>query len=134
MRVVFIIGLAALIVGGTIAYRIYTKPHRDVSLEKGLAITAQELMEAFVADETAANAKYLDKAIELSGEIAEITSNQEGNTVVNVKTKDAFFVVNCSFKTNPPALTVGQTIQFKGICTGYVPNDKIVINEGVLVK
>ena len=133
IRIVLLIVGIAIITGGIIAYRIFTKPHRDVSAEKGLELSAQSLYDAFRTDEAAANTKYLDKAIALTGEVAEVTTNQEGNTVVNFKTNDPLFMINCTFKTKPGELAPGQTITFKGICTGYIPGFNVVINEGVLV-
>lgn len=115
-------------------YFVYAREHRDVSTEKGIQVTAQELFEAFVADENAANAQYLDKAIQITGEVLNVTTNQDGNTVVDFKTNDPFFVINCTFKTDPGVLKTGDTITFKGICTGYIPDANVVINEGILVK
>ncbi len=126
--------LAGAIIGGVKVYLILTKPHRDVSTEKGVALTAQQLFDAFKTDENAANAKYLDKAIELSGEVLDISTNQDSNVVVNFKTNDSLFVINCTFKTNPGMLKPNDNITFKGICTGYIPEANVVINEGVLVK
>ena len=91
------------------------------------------LFEAFKNDEAAANTKYLDKSIEIEGEVLDQSTNQDGQSVVNFKTDDAFFVINCTFKTNPGELKPGTTIRFKGICTGYIPDANVVINEGVLV-
>ncbi len=134
IKVVLIIIVVCILTGGVVAYRIYTKPHRDVSQEKGVSLTAQKLCDAFRANEGEANKLYLDKAIEMTGEVAEVTTNQDGNTVVNCKTNDPLFVINCTFKTNPGQLKAGQIITFKGICTGYIPDANVVINEGVLVK
>ncbi len=129
-----IIGIIGVLAAGAVVLYVYLKPHRDVAKEKAVQLTAQALFDAFKANETEANARYLDKAIELNGEVADITKNQEGNTVVNFKTNDPLFVINCTFKTDPGVLQPGQTITFKGICTGYIPDMNIVINEGVLVK
>jgi hypothetical protein len=63
-----------------------------------------------------------------------VKSNQDGKKVVDFKTNDPLFVINCTFKTDPGELKPGQTIIFKGICTGYIPDFNVVINEGVLVK
>lgn len=115
-------------------YFVYAREHRDVSSEKGIQVTAQQLFEAFVADETKANGLYLDKAIQITGEVISVTTNQDGNIVVDFKTNDPFFVINCTFKTDPGTLKAGDTITFKGICTGYIPDANVVINEGVLVK
>lgn len=129
-----IIGIIGVLAAGAVVLYVYLKPHRDVAKEKAVQLTAQALFDAFKTNETEANAKYLDKAIELNGEVADITKNQEGRTVVNFKTNDPLFVINCTFKEDPGVLQPGQTITFKGICTGYIPDMNIVINEGVLVK
>lgn len=134
MKILLLIGGIGLVTGAVIVYRIYTKPHRDVTKEKGIELTAQQLYEAFRTDEDAANTLYLDKAIELSGEVVDIATNQDGKVVVNFKTDDPFVVINCTFKTDPGTLSAGQTITFKGICTGYIPDANVVINEGVLDK
>jgi hypothetical protein len=125
--------LGALAAGGYALY-VYYKPHRDVTKEKGVQLSAQNLYDAFKTNEADANAKYLDKAIELTGEVGAVSKNQDGNTVVDFKTNDPMVVINCTFKTDPGTLTPGQTITFKGICTGYIPDANVVINEGVLVK
>jgi hypothetical protein len=134
VKVLLVLIGVGLVTGGIVAYRIFTKPHRDVTQEKGLQLSAQALYDAFKANEADANAKYLDKAIQLSGEVTEVTTNQDGNKVVNFKTNDPFVVINCTFKTDPKALKPGDNIIFKGICTGYIPDANVVINEGVLVK
>jgi len=115
-------------------YFVYAREHRDVSSEKGIQVTAQQLFEAFAADEAKANALYLDKAIEITGEVMNLSTNQDGKIVVDFKTNDPFFVINCTFKADPGALKAGDNITFKGICTGYIPDANVVINEGVLVK
>ena len=124
---------AVLSVAATVFF-VYNRKHEDVSQKEGVQMTAQQLFDAFKADENAANALYLDKAIELSGEILAVNTNQDGQVVVDIKTNDPFVVINCTFKTNPGALTVGQNIAFKGFCRGYIPDANVVINDGILVK
>ncbi len=132
------ISIAILAIGivaaGITVYIIYNKPHRDVSQEQGVQLSAQKLFDAFKVNETEANKLYLNKAIEMTGEVGEVITNQDGNIVVNFKTNDPFVVINCTFKANPGNLKIGQTITFKGICTGYIPDANVVINEGILVK
>jgi hypothetical protein len=132
-KIILILATIAALIGGIMVYRIFTKPHRDVTSEAGVKMTAQQLFNAFKADEVAANALYLDKAIELSGEVLDQSTNQDGQSVVNFKTDDPFFVINCTFKTHPGELKPSSTITFKGICTGYIPDANVVVNEGVLV-
>jgi hypothetical protein len=134
VKVVLIIGGIGLLAAAGVVYYVYNKPHRDVSSEKGVQLSAQNLYDAFRTSENNANKLYLDKAIELTGEVADISTNQDGKIVVNFKTSDPLVVINCTFKDNPGELKPGQTITFKGICTGYIPDANVVINEGVLVK
>lgn len=134
MKITLWIGLAGILTAGIIIYRIYTKPHRDVTKEEALVITADSLYQAFKANEESANKQYLDKAVAVSGEVVSVTTNQDGKTVADFKTADAFVVINCTFKEKPGDLKVGDTITFKGICTGYIPDANVVINEGVLVN
>ncbi len=134
IKIILVIAAIGIVAAGGLAYWIFNKPHRDVSREKGVLLTAQKLYDAFRTNEVAANKLYLDKTIELTGEVAEVTKNQDANIVVNFKTTDPLFVINCTFKTDPGALAPGANITFKGICTGYIPDANVVINEGILVK
>ena len=134
VKILLILGVIAVLAGSATIYWLYNKPHRDVTKEQGLALSAQNLYDSFSINEDEANKKYLDKAIELTGEVANVSTNQDGQVVTDFKTSDPLFFINCTFKTNPGELKPGQTITFKGICTGYIPDANVVINEGVLVK
>lgn len=111
---------------------VYYKPARDVKEEAGIKITAQAIFDSFTVNENKANQQYLNKAIEVSGTVAEIKKNQEGQAVVYLKTSDPVFGVNCTFKEDPGAVAPGNTIRFKGICTGYLSD--VIINQGIIVK
>jgi len=134
VRILLIVMAVLLLGGGSYVYYIWNKPHRDVTQEKGIDISAQQLYDEFKANEAAANKKYLNKAVQLNGEVGDVSVNQDSSVVVNFKTNDPIFVINCTFKTSPGVLKAGDHIVFKGICTGYIPDNDVVINEGVLVK
>lgn len=134
VKTVLVAGVIFLLAASITAYWLFNKPHRDVTEEQSVQLSAQKLYDAFRTNEDEANKLYLDKAIQMTGEVGEITTNQDGNVVVNFKTNDPMFVINCTFKENPGPLKSGQTITFKGICTGYIPDANVVINEGILVK
>ena len=113
-------------------YYLKNKPHRDVTKEQAIQVTAQQIFDDFMNNEAQANQKYLNKAIQVTGEVAEAKKNQDNKTVVLLRTSDPIFGVNCTFKEEPGELQAGNTITFKGICTGFLSD--VVINEGVLVK
>ena len=128
--------LTVLIVAG-IGYGLYVwnKPHRDVKDEKGIIISAVAIFDSFAVNETRANTLYLNKAIQVTGEVTDIKKNQQGQTVIYLKTNDPFFGVNCTFKEDPGPLEKGTTITFKGICTGYLgPDGDVLIQQGIIVK
>ena len=134
MKVLLLAAGIGLIAGLLLLYWIFNKPHRDVAKEMGITLSAQQLYDAFRTNEASANSQYLDKAIELTGTVADVSTNQEGQKVVNFSTNDPLVTINCTFKTDPGNLKVGDSITFKGICTGYIPDANVVINEGVLIK
>ena len=64
--------LVGLVLAGGIALYVYNKPHRDVASEKPAhTLTANELFDAYEADETAANEIYLDNTVQVTGTAAE---------------------------------------------------------------
>jgi len=100
--------------------------------EKGIEITAIAIYDSFTTNENSANIRYLNKAIEVTGEVTEVKTNQSGQAVVYLKSNDDVFGVNCTFKENPGNLKKGSVITFKGICTGYLSD--VIIDQGILVK
>ena len=129
-----ILGTIALIFMAGVGYGvwIWNEPPRDVASEKGIEITATAIYDSFTQNEARANQLYLNKAIQVTGEIAEIKKNQAGQVVVYLKSDDPIFGVNCTFKKDPGTLQKNTTITFKGVCTGFLSD--VVINQGIIVK
>lgn len=113
-------GLAAL-------YYVFNKPHRTAENEDAITIPAVELFASFQQNEQKANAAYLDKAIQVIGEINEVKSNQEGRMVVVLKSRDPFFGVVCTLKEKVATLRTGQKINVVGLCSGY--NGDVVLRD-----
>lgn len=123
---IFLSILAILITGGFVGYRIYTKPHRNVEHTKSLAVAAIKLVTAYEANEPVANSQYLDKVLEVEGEIIEIVKNQKGETVIVLKGTE-LGTVRCTVEgTHPTGIVTGEKVVLKGICTGYL-TDVILI-------
>ena len=126
-----VLGIIVIVIlsGFGYAYYLWNKPARDVSNEKGIKITAVAIFDSFEKNEQAANISFLNKAVEVSGIVTNVKTNQAGNTVVYLKSDDPVFGVNCTFKQNPEKIIKGERITFKGICTGYLSD--VVVNQGV---
>ena len=112
--------IAGFIIGAFVFYKTWYMPHRDVKDEKGIQVTAQAIMDAYSQDEKKANSLYLDKAIEVSGEVSGVSKNEAGKTVISLKSSDPMGGVRCTMKEEPSNITNGASISVKGICTGYL--------------
>lgn len=129
--VLIVLGLAAFY---GIKYYLNHKPRRDVTKEQGIAVTAESLFQTFKMNEDSGYRKYRDSAIQVTGEVDQVTTNQNNQKVIYLKTSDPMVVINCTFKEDPGTVQKGQTITFKGICTGYIADANVIINEGVIVR
>lgn len=131
-KITVVILLLIILVGGTIAYRMFTRPNRDVATEKGIVITAAQLVTEFQENETAANVKYLNKPIEVSGTVSNVAQNQEGITTVLLSSNDAMTGVFCTLKESNPNIKSGTQVVIKGICNGMLSD--VRLGEAILVK
>ena len=112
---------------------VYSKNHhRDVANEKGIPVSAVALNKDYQGNEQTANAKYLDKAVEVSGVVSEIGKNQEGKITVALKTDDAMSTVFCTLKDTMSSLQPNQPVTIKGKCIGFT--SEVKINDGQIIN
>lgn len=116
-----IIGILVLgLLGGGYAYMEFNKEHRDIASEEASIKTeSTDLFQAYVDDEVAANAAYLDKVVEVSGVITEVNTDA-GSEMIVLQTNDDFFGVNVYFDdaNSLKGLSTGSSVRIKGHCTG----------------
>lgn len=110
-------------------YVYINKPHRSIRNADAPLVSADSLFQAFVADEAAANARYLNQVVTVKGKVNSVETNTEGKMVVVLDAGDLMFGVNCTL-AEPAQLTVGQEVSIKGICTGYLAD--VVITQAVI--
>ncbi|MCW5923275.1 MAG: hypothetical protein KIS77_13095 [Saprospiraceae bacterium] len=130
----FLLALACL--GAAIGYYLWNKPHADMqSAKTDLVVEAAALFGEFDTDESAADAKYLNKTIAVSGKVKESTKAEDGAAKVILDTGGDFGVL-CELdplsqhpRTDFP---IGETVTFKGICTGF--NFDVQLTRCVEVK
>ncbi|OYU56302.1 MAG: hypothetical protein CFE25_03400 [Chitinophagaceae bacterium BSSC1] len=136
MKQKVIIGALITVVLGVIGvwfFVFYAPTHykRDVADEKGIQLTAAALVKAYQENESNANALYLDKPLEIKGEISETKVDQVGNTTLTLKSEDAFASVFCTLKKADLSLKPGQQVTVKGICTGFLSD--VVLKDAIIV-
>ena len=126
--------LIFLLVAITSAVAVYFylhKPKRTVADEKGIEITASQLVKEYQANEAEANAKYLDKAIQVSGTVTSVEKNQDGKPTIMLASEDAMTGVYCTLKENTE-IASGSSVTIKGFCSGMLSD--VRIREAVVVK
>lgn len=122
MKKILIFLLAAGLIGAAVGYYLWNKPHENMEKAKAdVAIEAAQLFKEYNADENAANAKYLDKTIAVSGKVKESTKGEDGTIKVSLETGSDFGVV-CEFdplsKHPRTEFSPGEQVVLKGKCTG----------------
>jgi hypothetical protein len=128
--VILFIVLVCLSVAAFVGFRIYNMPHRDVAAEQGIRVSATALFQAYTQNEQQANQQYLDKAIEVTGQVKEVVKDSGMSVILN--TGDEMFGVRCSLKDTAAAVAEGQNVTIKGICSGYL--DDVVLTDAILLS
>lgn len=107
------IALGILIVLVFISFKYLYKSHRDIAKETAsYSVTVQDVHEAFMKNDSLANAKYLDKTIVIYGEITDIDLS---NKIITVDEK-----LLATFNENlPNDIKLQQNIKIKGRLIGY---------------
>lgn len=134
-----IIALVVLFLIAALVSGLYFKYMPDKNLNKVKAdfvLPANKLFNEFDSNEEQANKKYMDRIIEVSGNIAEINEDQKGAKVITLKNKDDFSGVLCTLKENETATLsnykINQPIKIRGVCTGMLMD--VVLNKCVVIE
>lgn len=135
MRIFFTLGCGLVtILAGTLIYQ-YSKPPRNVASETGIPVTATELYTKFTSNEPQANQAYLNKVLQVSGQVLEVKKTPNAGAVVVLNTGDPLFGVACTLtKIESPDRSVkpGEKIIIKGICNGYLSD--VVLTNSYLIN
>ena len=119
-----IIGILAVI-GGGVGYYMYNKPLEDMASAKtDITLAATELFSAFEADEAAANAKFLDKKVQVTGKVLQVETDGEGIVGITLEAGGMLGGVLCKLdrlsEHKRTTFQEGEEVTFKGICTGIL--------------
>lgn len=131
LKIILLVLLVVIIGGSAVAYYMWNKPNRSVANEEGIKVTAAQLVKEYQANETAANSKYLDKAIQVTGKVNEVGKNQDGKATVMLASEDEMTGVFCTLKENED-IKGGSTITIKGFCSGMLSD--VRLREAIVVK
>ncbi len=130
--------LLVAIAAASYGFYLYNKKPADVRmLTASYELTAAALLADFNKDETAANIKYLDKVIAVSGKVLEIKLEPAtGEATVILDAGDPLAAITCSFYNDETAsvkkLSQGDIVVIKGKCTGKLMD--VVLNKCSIEK
>jgi hypothetical protein len=133
IAIFFSIVIAVLV---TVYLIVFRKADDSVAgLNPKYKLSCSVLVNEFEKDEDLANAKYLDKIVEIEGTIAELSSDTSG-VHITLHDENATSGITCSFSISQnidiKELKLGSTIVIKGICTGFSMD--VTLNKGTIVK
>ena len=107
-----------------------TTYHRQAKDEVGIMTTADALSSKFSNNEKIANLTYLNKVLQVSGNIIATGTNQEGKTTLTLGSENSIMNVFVTL-TNKQPLKLGDSLTIKGICNGLLSD--VVVVDAVIV-
>ncbi len=140
LKIGLILSGIGVVIALAIFYWAFNKPHRDISSEKAdFQIEAAALFSDFQMDEAAANAKYNDKVVEVSGTIFGVNPSDQGITMILEGEMEG---VSCMMDSLYSAknsqrilgLASGETIRVKGRCVGLDLIQGVIVDHAVIVE
>lgn len=125
IRIIAILGVAGLLIGGGIGLYMFNMPQRDVqSADTDYAVTTTQIVQEYLENKDAANQKYLasdgdSKVLEVTGVVSDISEDFNGQKVVLLKDTEDPAGVSATFteqtESSLNGIGPGQTITIKGV-------------------
>lgn len=131
-RKIALIGALVAVVAGLAVVFSNRKPHPKVEDQQAVTIAAPALYAAFTSNEQSANATYLNKTLEVSGTINEVSKNQDGKTVLLLDAGDPLGGVQCTLREEKGALAAGSKATVKGFCNGFTM--VVILNDCIVAE
>jgi hypothetical protein len=128
---VFFIALAGI---GYALY-LYNLKAKDLQTVKpDFVISAIDLQKAFETDEKGSSAKYINKILEVSGEIVSANPGEKMALNISLRTGSDFSNINCTFPAGSDTtfLKKGNQITLRGECSGFLMD--VLLNNCAIIK
>ncbi len=110
--------LLLIITGAFLGWRMWNKPHAKVEDKDAISVTATALSKRYMVNEVDANRKYLNKVLEIEGQVASMEKNQDGKSVIMLMGEGDGYGVQCTMRDVSPLPDSGATVHIKGFCSG----------------
>ena len=117
-------GLIIVVIGAAIYWYVATEKFSDTKDRKSaFTVSAIDFIREFQQNDSAANKKYIDKIVTVTGRVSEI---EPADTTLNLKFIDsstgsyAIFAFQQQHLTEARTVKVGDSVSVKGSCSGGV--------------
>lgn len=128
---IVVLGVAGLSAG----LFLFNKKHSDLNKVKpDFKVEASIIQKEFEENEATATSKYLNKIIEVSGQVQSVKQGDGFASSINLKTGSEMSSVICTFSSSDDisGLAVGRDITVRGECSGFLMD--VLLNNCVIVK
>jgi hypothetical protein len=137
MKKLLIGGGALLLIGAVSIWFIFNEKFTDTKERKAhYTVNAMDFLNEFIKNDSAANAKYVEKIITVNGRV---TETEAADTTINIKMIDTLtdsyiiFAFQQQHLAEAKAIKAGDSISIKGSCSGGVYSE-ILETEFVTFK
>lgn len=110
-------------IGALIGYQVWNKPHQNIKNAVAVKTSAIELYNSLTNDSVNTKALFINKIVAVSGEVKEVSKNQQNQQVILLKTNITDGSVNCTMEENIKNIKAGDMILLRGICICYIGGD-----------
>ncbi|MBP6391262.1 MAG: hypothetical protein KA175_06460 [Flavobacteriales bacterium] len=134
-RALLIFAVLLALGAGWYGWREYHRTAEDTAdLEAAETIEPAALLQAFTADENAANSRFNGKVLEVHGVVRTVNAPENGLVDVVFETGDPLAGVVCQFAQAdlPNNVVTGAQVRIKGLCTGLLMD--VVLQRCALVE
>src|SRR6478672_389065 len=118
-RRILLLAASVFVVAASLGYYFFNKGPVNVKNASGKKVEATELYQAFVSNSIAAQQNFNGKVLEVKGSVEAVTTNQENEKLVLLKTNESGAYINCTVEEKELThLVKGDVVSVKGICKG----------------
>lgn len=115
--------LLLVLTGAGIGYYLYNKGPVDVQDSNAIKVSAVELYDAYIKDSSSAQKKYTDKILEVTGEVHDVSLNQQQKKIVLLDNGSDGAYINCTMEEDVSNIRATNKVTIKGICSGIGEGD-----------
>lgn len=132
--------IAVAIIGAIAAYFVWANFLKTApsvrKLDAAYQVEAVALYSEFDSNEAAANVKYLNKIVQVSGIVAKVETSEGSKPIISLKT-EGFGVVNCTMESDLDEeelakIQVNSSIVIKAECIGMLLD--VLLNRAIIIE